>query len=300
MGSGDSMNNRLIKAYAFEKMARVYVADTTELVQRAKDIHDLWPTASAAMGRFLTASVIMGAMYKGAFDRDDAELTLRIDANGPIGGMVTTTNTHGEVRGYVGNPHIFLQYDSGKLNVGMAVGEGHLHVTKNLKIRDIFTSSVPLFSGEIAEDFAYYFRASEQIPSVVSLGVKVDDNNNIIAAGGIILQMLPGYKEEHLLAVENAFKDLGHVSFLIEAKNSLEDILKAITPDFQILEEMPLKYHCDCNKERFERGLMSLGIEELTTLIEQDGKIETNCHFCNQTYHFDELDVTNLINELKK
>lgn len=294
------MTNRLIKAYAFEKMARVYVADTTEIVQRAKDIHDLWPTASAALGRFLTSSVIMGAMYKGAFNQDDAELTLRIDANGPIGGMVTTTNTHGEVRGYVGNPHVFLQYDSGKLNVGQAVGEGHLHITKDLKIRDIFTSSVPLFSGEIAEDFAYYFRASEQIPSVVSLGVKVNEKNDIIAAGGIILQMLPGYKEEHLQAVEKAFKELPHISFLIEEGKSLEDILTLITEDHQLLEELPLKYHCDCTRDKFERGLMSLGIEELKNLIEQDGKIETSCHFCSQQYVFDELDINQLIDEIKK
>jgi molecular chaperone Hsp33 len=294
------MKNRLIKAYAFEKMARVYVADTTELVQRAKDIHDLWPTASAALGRFLTSSVIMGAMYKGAFNRDDAELTLRLDANGPLGGMVATTNTHGEVRGYVGNPHVFLQYDSGKLNVGKAVGEGHLHITKNLKIRDIFTSSVPLFSGEIAEDFAYYFRASEQIPSVVSLGVKVNENNDIIAAGGIILQMLPGYKEHHLQAVEKAFKDLPHISFLIEEGKSPEDILSDITDDFQLLEEIPVKYQCDCNRDKFERGLMSLGIEELQRLIVEDGKIETNCHFCDQKYVFDDIDVNNLILELKK
>lgn len=294
------MKNRLIKAYAFEKMARVYVADTTELVQRAKDIHDLWPTASAALGRFLTSSVIMGAMYKGAFNRDDAELTLRVDANGPIAGMVATTNTHGEVRGYVGNPHVFLQYDSGKLNVGKAVGEGHLHITKNLKIRDIFTSSVPLFSGEIAEDFAYYFRASEQIPSVVSLGVKVNENNDIIAAGGIILQMLPGYKEHHLQAVEKAFKDLPHISFLIEEGKTPEDILTSITEDFQLLEEMPLYYQCDCNRDKFERGLMSLGIEELQRLIEEDGKIETNCHFCDQQYVFDDIDVNHLIEELKK
>ncbi len=292
--------DKLIKAYAFEKMARIYVADTTALVQEAKDIHDLWPTASAALGRFLTASVIMGAMYKGAFDRDDAELTLRIDANGPIAGMVTTTNTHGEVRGYVGNPHVFLQYDSGKLNVGKAVGNGQLHITKDLKIRDIFTSSVELLTGEIGEDFAYYFKSSEQIPSVVSLGVKVDENNNIIGAGGIILQMLPGFKDEHLNAVEDAFKKLPHVSFMLEDGLTPEDILNQITNDHQLLESMPLKYHCDCNRDKFERGLISLGEKELKTMIEEDGQIETVCHFCMKKYTFDEIDINGLIEESKK
>ena len=292
--------DKLIKAYAFEKMARIYVADTTALVQEAKDIHDLWPTASAALGRFLTASVIMGAMYKGAFDRDDAELTLRIDADGPIAGMVTTTNTHGEVRGYVGNPHVFLQYDSGKLNVGKAVGNGQLHITKDLKIRDIFTSSVELLTGEIGEDFAYYFKSSEQIPSVVSLGVKVDENNNIIGAGGIILQMLPGFKDEHLNAVEDAFKKLPHVSFMLEDGLTPEDILNQITSDHQLLESMPLKYQCDCSRDKFERGLISLGEKELNTMIEEDGHIETVCHFCMKKYTFDEIDINGLIEESKK
>ncbi len=292
--------DKLIKAYAFEKMARIYVADTTALVQEAKDIHDLWPTASAALGRFLTASVIMGAMYKGAFDRDDAELTLRIDADGPVAGMVTTTNTHGEVRGYVGNPHVFLQYDSGKLNVGKAVGNGQLHITKDLKIRDIFTSSVELLTSEIGEDFAYYFKSSEQIPSVVSLGVKVDENNNIIGAGGIILQMLPGFKDDHLNAVEDAFKKLPHVSFMLEDGLTPEDILNQITSDHQLLESMPLKYHCDCNRDKFERGLISLGEKELKTMIEEDGQIETVCHFCMKKYTFDEIDINSLIEESKK
>jgi len=292
--------DKLIKAYAFEKMARVYVADTTTLVQAAKDIHDLWPTASAALGRFLTATVIMGSMYKGAFDRDDAELTLRVDSDGPIEGMVATTNTQGDVRGYVGNPHVFLQYDSGKLNVGGAVGNGQLHITKDLKIRDIFTSSVELLTGEIAEDFAYYFKSSEQIPSVVSLGVKVDEHNNIIGAGGVILQMLPGFKDHHLTDVEDAFKKLPHISFMLEDGLTPEAILKTITDDHQVLESMPLRYQCDCSREKFERGLISLGADELNTMIEEDGQIETVCHFCMKKYTFDDLDIQTLIEESKK
>lgn len=278
-------------------MARIYVADTTDLVQHAKDIHDLWPTASAALGRFLTASVIMGAMYKGAFGRDDANLTLRVASDGPIEGMVATTNTHGEVRGYVGNPHVFLQYDSGKLNVGKAVGAGQLHITKDLKIRDIFTSSVSLLSGEIGEDFAYYFKSSEQIPSVVSLGVKVDEHNNIIGAGGVILQMLPGFKSDHLDAVEDAFKKLPHISFMLEAGNQPEDILAKLTDDTELLESMPLKFQCDCNREKFERGLISLGKDELRTMIKEDGQIETVCHFCMTKYTFDTIDIESLIEE---
>lgn len=292
--------DKLLKAYAFDGYARIYVADTTKIVQKAKDIHDLWPTASAALGRFLTGSVIMGAMYRGAFDKPGSNLTLRIDADGPIEGMVATTNTNGEVRGYVGNPHVFLQYDSGKLNVGSAVGNGQLHVTKDLKIKDIYTSSVPLFTGEIAEDFAYYYKASEQIPSVVSLGVKVDPNNNIIAAGGIVLQMLPGYSEDHLNAVEDAFKKMPHMSFMLEDGLSVNDILEKITKEYEILETLPLKFQCDCSKEKFERGLISLGKEELENIIKEDGEIETVCHFCMTKYTFDEIDIKNLIKTSQK
>jgi molecular chaperone Hsp33 len=292
--------DKLLKAYAFDGFARIYIAETTDLVQEAKTIHDLWPTASAALGRFLTGSVIMGAMYRGAFDKPGSNLTLRIDADGPLEGMVATTNTKGEVRGYVGNPHVFLQYDSGKLNVGKAVGHGQLHVTKDLKIKEIYTSSVPLFTGEIAEDFAYYYKASEQVPSVVSLGVKVDPNNNIIAAGGIVLQMLPGYKEEHLNAVEDAFKKLPHMSFMLEDGLSLEDILEKITKEKEILETLPLKYQCDCSREKFERGLISLGEEELKEILKEEGKIETVCHFCMEKYHFDEIDIQTLIKTAKK
>ena len=157
-----TMKDYLLKAYAFDGTVRLYTANTTALSAHAQQIHDLWPTSSAAFGRLLTASVIMGAMYKG-----DQELTIRVEGDGPLGGMVTTTNPKGEVRGYVSNPHAFLQYDSGKLNVGKAVGNGFIHVTKDLKVRDTFTSSAAIQTGEIAEDFAYYFTVSEQIPSAV-------------------------------------------------------------------------------------------------------------------------------------
>ena len=290
------MNDYLVKAYAFSGTVRIYSATTKHLVSHAQKIHDLWPTSSAALGRLLTASVIMGAMYKG-----DQELTIRVESDGPIKGMVTTTNAKGHVRGYVGNPHVFLQYDSGKLNVGQAVGNGFIHVTKDVKVRDTFTSTSVIRTGEIAEDFAYYFTASEQIPSAVSLGVKVEADNSILHAGGFILQIMPGCPEETLQSIEERLAILPSITTLLEDNHTPETIIDAITDgDHELLEELPLSYQCDCSKEKFERGLISLGKEELETLLHEDGKIETYCHFCATTYEFNHEEIKALIDEAKK
>ncbi len=289
------MKDYLVKAYAFDGTVRIYSADTTKLVAHAQKIHDLWPTSTAAFGRLLTTSIIMGAMYKG-----DQELTIRIEGDGPIGGMVTTTNAYGEVRGYVGNPHVFLQYNSGKLNVGQAVGNGFVHVTKDLKVRDMFTSSAEIQTGEIAEDFAYYFTASEQIPSAVGLGVLVNDDNTVLASGGFILQVMPGCKSETIDKIEKALKEIKPVSEMIKENYTPEMIIQAIAKDdYKLLEELDLEYKCDCSREKFEKGLISLGVEELEKLKTEEDKVETSCHFCNTKYHFTNDDLDNLIKESK-
>jgi molecular chaperone Hsp33 len=288
------MKDYLVKAYAFDGSVRLYSAYTKDLVSEAQKIHDLWPTSAAALGRLLTASVIMGAMYK-----DDQELTIRVQSDGPIGGMVTTTDAHGHVRGYVGNPHVFLQYDSGKLNVGKAVGNGTIHVTKDVKVRDTFTSTSQIQTGEIAEDFAYYFTASEQIPSAVALGVKVNEDNSILTAGGFILQVMPGCKEETLSEIESTLKSMPSVTELLEAGYTPEMIVTAITKgNHQLLHTMPLNYHCDCSREKFERGLIALGEKELMSLLEEDEPVEASCHFCNKVYPFSDEDIKNLIKEI--
>jgi len=288
------MKDYLVKGYAFGGTVRVYTARTTNLVAEAQKRHNLWPTSTAALGRLLTSSVIMGAMYKG-----DQELTIRVDSDGPIGGMVATTNTLGEVRGYVGNPHVFLQYNNGKLNVGQAVGNGFIHVTKDLKVRDMFTSSSAIQTGEIAEDFAYYFTASEQIPSAVGLGVLVEEDNSVRASGGFILQVMPGCKEETLSKIESTLAKMPPVSELVDQGKTPEEMLEIITEgDYQLLEELPLSYKCNCKKERFEKGLLSLGKAELTQIKEEDKKIEIQCQFCAEMYTFDEVEIDKLITEL--
>lgn len=290
------MKDYLVKAFAFDGTVRLYTARTTNLVAEAQKRHDLWPTSAAALGRLLTTSVIMGAMYKG-----DQELTIRVDGNGPIGGMVTTTNTYGEVRGYVGNPHIFLQYNSGKLNVGQSVGGGFIHVTKDLKVKDMFTSSSEIQTGEIAEDFAYYFTVSEQIPSAVGLGVLVNEDNTIQASGGFILQVMPGCKEETKVKIEKILQELTPISELIALGKTPEELVNIITKgDYQLLEELDLKYACDCHKEKFEKGLISLGSDELTSIKNEDHHIEVTCQFCGETYHFDESEIDKLIVESKQ
>lgn len=290
------MKDYIVKAYAFNDSVRIYAANSTALVNEAQKIHDLWPTSAAAFGRLLTASVIMGAMYKG-----DQELTIRVESDGPIGGMVTTANAYGDVKGYIVNNHVFLQYDSGKLNVGQAVGNGFIHVTKDLKIKQAFTSSAPIQTGEIAEDFAYYFTASEQIPSAVGLGVLVNDDNTVIASGGFILQVMPGIKEEQLQLIEKQLKELPIVSEMIsEGKTPVEIISTISNGDYTLLEDMDIQYKCDCSKERYEKGLITLGEEELTKLLDEKDDIETTCHFCNSKYVFTKDEIKSLIKESKK
>lgn len=289
------MNDYLIKAYAFDGTVRIYTALTTNLVAHAQEIHDLWPTATAALGRLLTVSIIMGATYG-----NDDHLTIRIAGDGMIGEMITTTNNKGEVRGYVSHPHVFLQYDSGKLNVGKAVGNGFIHVTKDLKLGNLFTSSVEIQTGEIAEDFAYYFTSSEQIPSAVGLGVLVNDDNKVLSSGGFILQIMPGCKKETITKIESLLKTIKPVSEMVENGYTAEDMMKELTNDnYQFLERLELNYSCDCSKEKFEKGLISLGKVQLNEILVEDKKIETVCHFCNTLYSFDESALKELIKESK-
>jgi molecular chaperone Hsp33 len=196
---------------------------------------------------------------------------------------------------------VFLQYNSGKLNVGKAVGDGFIHVTKDLQVKNMFTSSAQIQTGEIAEDFAYYFTASEQIPSAVGLGVLVNDDNTIISSGGFILQVMPGCKEETLIKIEKILKDIKPVSQMIEEGYTPEKIVQEITgDDHQLLEELDLKYSCNCHRERFEKGLLSLGTAELQKLIEEDDDVEVVCQFCAEKYIFDNNDLNNLIEEIEK
>ncbi|MGD9761162.1 MAG: Hsp33 family molecular chaperone HslO [Candidatus Izemoplasmatales bacterium] len=283
------MNDYLVKAYAFDGTVRIYAATTTNLVEEARKLHDTYPAASAAFGRVLTASLIMGAMYKG-----DQSLTIRIDGDGPIGKIVASVNANGIVKGVVENPHVHIS-NKDKLAVGMVVGKnGFIHVTKDLKVRDVFTSSAELQTGEIADDFTYYFAKSEQIPSSVGLGVLVNEKNEVFASGGFILQVMPGVKDDTIAKIERNIKAMKPISELINNNFKPEDIVNLITEgNHEFVEEMPLKYQCDCSKDRFIDGLGTLDASDIESLITSNEEIEIICEFCKKQYTFS-------VNELKK
>lgn len=284
------MNDYLVKAYAFDGTVRIYAAVTTHLVEEARKTHDTFPAASAAFGRVLTASLIMGAMYKG-----DQQLTIRIDGGGPIGKIITSVNTYGQVKGLVENPHVHIS-SKDKLAVGMVVGNnGFIHVTKDLKVRDIFTSSSELQTGEIADDFTYYFSKSEQIPSSVGLGVLVNENNEVFASGGFILQVMPGVKEETIAFIEEQVGKMKPISELINNNYKPEDIINLITEgNHEFVEEIPLSYTCDCSKERFHNGLATLAQNDIQSLIDDDETVEIVCEFCKTKYTFSIEEIKSL------
>ena len=277
-------NDYLAKALAFNGEIRIYAARTTELVNKANKIAAAYPTGAAALGRVLTATAMMGGMLKGS-----ETVTVRINGGGPIGTIVADANAHGKVRGYAANPRVHFQYSTGKLNVGMAVGrEGNLFVTKDLGLKDYFTGQVPLQTGEIGDDFTYYFTQSEQIPSAVGLGVLVNPENEVLAAGGFIIQIMPNASEEAISTLEKSLITIRSVSDMINDGMTPEELIAELVgiDNFKILETMPLAFECNCNREKFVIGLASLGSVELDEMIKEDNGAEAVCHFCKQKYQF--------------
>lgn len=290
--------DKLIKSLCLDHKVRVIVVDTTDLCEEARKRHDLWPTAAAALGRVMSMGAIMGSLQKNAQEK----VTLQINGGGPLGTILVDGYCDGRVRGFVGDPHVHYTYnDTGKLAVGVAVGkEGYLKVIKDLGMRDDFEGTVALQTGEIGEDFAYYFAVSEQTPSVVSLGVLVDTDNSVIAAGGMLIQMLPGASEEDIQKVEAIVKELKPMSSLIHEGLSVEDILKKYFEDADILYEMPVHFSCSCSKENMERALMTLSEDERKAMIEEDHGCEITCHWCNEHYQFTEDELRSIDEAAKK
>ncbi|KNX35617.1 MULTISPECIES: Hsp33 family molecular chaperone HslO [Bacillus amyloliquefaciens group] len=285
----------LIKAIAYDGKVRAYAARTTDMVNEAQRRHDTWPTASAAIGRTMTASLMLGAMLKG-----EDKLTVKIEGGGPIGAIVADANAKGEVRAYVSNPHVHFDLnEQGKLDVRRAVGtDGTLSVVKDLGLRDYFTGQVEIVSGELGDDFTYYLVSSEQVPSSVGVGVLVNPDNTILAAGGFIIQLLPGTDEETISTIEKQLSQIEPISKLIQKGLTPEEILEEVLgqkPD--ILETMPVKFHCSCSKDRFETAILGLGKKEIQDMIEEDGKAEAVCHFCNEKYLFTKEELEELRDE---
>ena len=283
------MKDTIIKALALNNHIRIIACTTTNLCETARLQHDLWPTSAAAMGRTLSATAMMGSMLK-----DDREkITVSINGNGPIGTIMAESFKNGNVRGFVGDNQQFLQYnESKKLAVGLVVGtDGYLRVIKDLGLKEKFEGKTALVSGEIAEDFAYYFTVSEQTPSAVSLGVLVETNNQVIAAGGLIIQIMPDATDEEISAVEEVVSKLKPISSLIESGMDATAIANSLFDEVNILEESDLNWHCSCEKGRFKAALTTLTHEDLTEMKNDDHGCEVKCEFCNTTYNFSEDDL---------
>lgn len=287
---------KLMKAMALDGNVRIFICDTTDIVAEAQKRHGLWPTASAALGRVLSIASMMGSDLKNKQEK----LTITINGGGPIGTVMASSDASGNVRGFVSNPEVHYEYHKEKkLAVGIAVGtDGYLEVKKDLGLKEDFNGKVALQTGEIGDDFAYYLAVSEQIPSLVSVGVLVNEDNSIASAGGMIIEMMPGASEEDTRKVEEATKDLKPMSDLIASKQSLEDILKSIFPDVKILETREIKYECNCSKEKMEQALMTLSDDDLDAMIAEDHGCELTCQFCKNQYQFDEEELKH-IKELK-
>lgn len=278
------MKDYLVKALAFNDEIRAYAVSTTHLVAEICRRQGCYPTASAALGRTLTAGAMMGSSLKGK-----ENLTIRINGKGPIGSIIVDANGKGEVRGYVTNPGVHFQYHSGKLNVGMAVGiDGELSVTKDLGLKDYFTGQVPLQTGEIGDDFTYYFAVSEQIPSAVGVGVLVDTDGGVQAAGGFMIQVMPEASEATLTKLETALANIKPISGMIDEGKTPEMILAAILGEgeFRVLARQEVSFRCHCSKEKFEKGIINLGTTEIEKMIKEDDGAEAVCHFCMERYQF--------------
>lgn len=292
----NNKHDRLIRGTAMNGKVRAFAIQTTELVEELRRRHDTFPTATAAMGRTVTTAAIMGAMLKG-----EEKLTIQVSGNGPIGQIVADANAKGEVRGYVSNPHVHLPSNSvGKLDVAGAVGtEGFINITKDLGMKEPYRGSVPIISGELGEDFTYYFAQSEQTPSAVGVGILVDTDNSVIVAGGFIIQLLPGLTDQEITVLENAIGTLPPVTSLLDQGLELEELLRRFLPDVQVLEGLDIQFNCSCSRERLEKTLISLGQSELEQLIEEEGRAEVICQFCNEAYDFNKEQLETILEQAK-
>lgn len=291
------MKDYVIKATSGNGEIRAYVGNTREMVEQARINHNTTKVATAALGRTLTATSMMGLMMKNEKD----ELTVIIKGGGPIGTILATSDAKGMVRGYVQNPDVQVEnYPNGKLNVAGAVGtDGYVQVIKDLGLKEPYIGSYPLVSGEIAEDFTHYFALSEQTPSVVSLGVLTTETT-VEQAGGLIVQLMPDATEETISTLEKNVAKLKSVTTMLSEGMTPDDILNLVLEglDPKVLDICDVKFECNCSKERIKKVLISLGRETLTEIIEEDKQAEISCHFCNSHYHYSEDELRTILEEM--
>lgn len=279
------MKDYMVKATAANGYIRAFAATTRDLVEEAKDDHNTSPVATAALGRMLTAAAMMGSMMKGEKDL----LTLKIEGDCPLCGVIATANNHGEVKGYPFNPTVLIPANAkGKLDVAEAIGVGLMSVIMDTGMKEPYVGQVALLSGEIAEDLTYYYATSEQTPSSVGLGVLLNKDNTIKASGGFIIQLMPGCPDEVIDKLEEKINGLSPVTTMLSEGMSPNDILKHILGDMELefTESLDLSFKCNCDKDRIEKALISVGEKELKEMIDDGKPIEVKCHFCNKAYEF--------------
>ncbi|WP_252243026.1 Hsp33 family molecular chaperone HslO [Clostridium sp. ZBS14] len=295
------MKDKIVRATAKNGMVRIIGGITTNLVNEGSKIHQCTPVAAAALGRMLTAGTLMGTTLKG----EKEALTLKINGGGEANGITVTAHNDASVKVFIGNPYVTRELnDKGKLDVGGAIGkDGLLYVIKDLGLKEPYVGQVPIYSGEIAEDFAYYFTVSEQTPSAVSLGVLVDKNLSIKAAGGFIVQMMPDADELLADLVTYRLEEIPPITTLISEGKSIEEILEFIFEgmDLNILDSIEPKYKCDCSRDKVEKALASIGKNELQEIYDDGKNEEIVCNFCNTKYTFTTNDIDELLkNSIKK
>ncbi len=284
----------IVRATAAGQQLRAFAITSRNITEKARSIHNTSPVATAALGRLLTAASMMGSMMKGEKD----VLTLQIECGGPIGGLMVTSGSDGNVKGYVNNPGILLPPNpQGKLDVAGALGPGFLNVIRDTGLKEPYNGQTHLVSGEIAEDLTYYYATSEQVPSSVGLGVLMDKDNTVKQAGGFIIQVMPDADDEVIDSLEKSINSIKSVTDMLESGMGPEDILEYIIKDgsVEILEKIPVQYYCNCSKDRVSRVISSLGRSGLQEMIEEGSPVEVNCHFCNSHYVFDMEDLKKLI-----
>lgn len=285
---------KLIRCITSDGQVMATAVDTTDIVARAEQIHKTSAVVTAALGRLLTASSMMGNMLKG---REDS-LTLRVSGSGPIGSLIAVSDSNGDVRGYVTNPVVELPLnEKGKLDVGNAVGkDGSLYVIKDLGLKEPYNGMVPLVSGEIAEDITAYYALSEQTPTVCALGVLVNPDLTVSCAGGYIIQLLPAAEEKTIEKLEESIKDIDSVTKMLSSGMTPEDIVKMALSQFEteVLYTQEIEYKCNCSRERVENALIAMGKEELESMADEMDEATVECHFCDKVYTFSRQELKKL------
>ncbi len=289
-----NMTDYMVRAVAAKGQVRAFAITSRELTERARSCHNTSPVVTAALGRLLSGGAMMGAMMKGEQDI----LTIQVRGSGPMRGLTVTADSKGSVKGYPLVPDVLIPAnDKGKLDVAGALGPGYLNVIKDLGLKEPYGGQTELSTSEIAEDLAYYFAVSEQVPSAVGLGVLMEKNNTVKQAGGFIIQLMPFAEEEVISRLEQKVASVDSVTSLLEQGHTPETLLQLLLGEsgLEITDRMPVRFFCNCSKERVTKALISVGEQEIQKMVQEGKPIEVNCHFCNTTYTFTPEELKEII-----